>query len=419
MAPERRKRGFGDAGLLISIIAIAGLLPLGVSATPRDDNAKRADRILRSTPLIDGHNDFPGFIRKTTKNQIYNGKLPFEDKLSGHTDLKRIRKGRLGGQFWSVYVPCPADVNAPIEFPNIDVTRRLVDLYPKDLQFCGDSACAKHAFRKGKIGSFIGIEGGHQIGSSINALRQAYDLGARYMTITHNCDNAFATAASSVIAGKPDHGLTDYGRELIKEMNRLGMLVDLSHVSHDTMRDILKVTKAPVIFSHSSAYALSKHMRNAPDDVLRSVTKNGGVVMVTFVNAFLNVDDPDSVTVEDAVDHIFHIAKVAGWDHVGIGGDYDGTVDLPKGLEDVSTYPFLIERVLERGATEKQARKLVGENVLRVWAETEKISKKIRASGALPIEEPWSGRNWTAFSQAKRSSYGPVNVPALLEHQCD
>lgn len=160
-----------------------------------------------------------------------------------------------------------------------------------------------------------------------------YDLGVRYITVTHNCDNAFATAASTVAAGNPDLGLTEFGRDFVKEMNRLGMLLDLAHVSHQTMRDILFETTAPVIFSHSSSYALSKHLRNVPDDVLRGVAKNGGIVMVTFVPAFLKVEDPASATIHDAIDHIFHVAEVAGWDHVGIGSDFDGTPDVPIGLE--------------------------------------------------------------------------------------
>ncbi|KAM5431783.1 putative membrane dipeptidase [Microsporum ferrugineum] len=427
MAPERRSR-LSDAGILVSLLALTSLVPVQAAVTTsKPDYAKRAERVLRSTPLIDGHNDLPFAIRRSTHDQIYDGKVPFETALKGQTDLPRMRKGRMGGQFWSVYVGCPSDPNTPIDFPTfatrdtleqIDVARRLVDKYSKDLMYCDNPACAKKAFREGKIGSFLGIEGGHQVGSSIAALRQAFYAGARYMTLTHNCDNAWATAASTVRAGKPDLGMTEFGPALIKEMNRLGMLVDLSHVSHQTMRDVLKVTKAPVIFSHSSAYAVSKHLRNVPDDVLKTVAKNNGVVMVTFVRSFVNIDNPDSVTVDDIVKHIFHIAEVAGWDHVGLGGDYDGTTELPKGLEDVSKYPYLIEKVLEHGATEEQARKLIGENILRVWTEVEKIGKSIQNSGALPVEEVWQGRNWTQ-SLTKRSTFIPTESPTQLEFGCD
>ena len=276
-------------------------------------------------------------------------------------------------------------------------------------------------------------------------MRLAFDMGARYMTITHNCDNAWATAASTVTEGGEDKGLTEFGPELIKEMNRLGMLVDLSHVSHQTMRDILEITDVPVMFSHSSAYAVSKHNRNVPDDVLRTVKKNNGVVMVTFVNSFLNVTDPDSVDVNTAVEHIYHIAQVAGWDHVGIGGDYDGTDALPKGLEvstlpnptgsiqktneirctnwtgkqDVSKYPNLIKHVLDRGATDEQVRKLIGKNVLRVWTEVERRGKQIRRSGALPTEEVWSGRNWTEFPLNKRNQFDSGRHVQLPRYGCD
>ncbi|KAK2797631.1 hypothetical protein FQN51_008325, partial [Onygenales sp. PD_10] len=306
------------------------------------DFSKRADLILETTPLIDGHNDLPYLIRIETKNQIYNERFTFESGLLSHTDLKKLRKGKVGGQFWSVYTECPEDPKTQIDDPTwsvrdtleqIDIAKRLVDEYHKDLQYCDTPACARAAFKSGKIGSFLGIEGGHQIGNSLAALRQVYDLGVRYITVTHNCDNAFATAASTVRAGGEDKGLTEFGREFVKEMNRLGMLIDLSHVSHQTMRDVLADTKAPIMFSHSSAYALSKHTRNVPDDVLSLVAKNGGVVMVNFYPVFLAVENPEVADIQLVADHVFHIAEVAGWDHVGIGSDFDGVGATPNGLE--------------------------------------------------------------------------------------
>ncbi|EAS27784.3 dipeptidase 1 [Coccidioides immitis RS] len=413
--PSRQQSWTGTMIKVFIICACAGIvskyiIPLdsifkSVHIDPHD-YATRANRILSTTPLIDGHNDLPYLIRLETKNKIYDHeKLPFRTGLLSHTDQIKIQEGKLGGQFWSVFVECATDPNAEIDDPTwavrdtleqIDVTKRLVQEYPDLLEYCESASCAKAAFKRGKVGSFLGIEGGHQIGNSLASLRQVYDLGVRYITVTHNCDNAFATAASTVAVGKPDLGLTDFGREFVKEMNRLGMLVDLSHVSHQTMRDILSVTKAPVMFSHSSSYALSKHLRNVPDDVLNGVTKNGGVVMVTFVPSFLKVDDPASATIHDAVDHILHVAKVAGWDHVGIGSDFDGTADVPEGLENVSKYPRLIELLLERGVTDEQARKLIGENILRVWSNVEEIAENIRALGEKPNEETWSGRKWTA-----------------------
>lgn len=215
----------------------------------------------------------------------------------------------------------------------IDITKRFVEEYSDLFQYCANSTCAREAFANGKIGSFIGIEGGHQVGNSLASLRQLYDLGARYITTTHNCDNVFGTAASTVTAGGEDKGLTPFGEEYVDEMNRLGMMIDLSHVSHETMRDTLRLSKAPVIFSHTGAYALSKVLRFAPDDVLRETAEKGGVIMITFINRFLRPDDPDAATIHDVVDHIWHVAQVAGWDHVGVGSDFDGTPVTPRGLE--------------------------------------------------------------------------------------
>lgn len=220
------------------------------------------------------------------------------------------------------------------------MTKRFIAEYPDVFQYCDTSACIREAFSKGRIASMLGIEGGHQLGSSIGALRQAHELGVRYVTTTHNCDNAWATSASTVAARGPDadRGLTVFGAAYVKEMNRLGMMLDLSHVSHQTMRDVLSLTKAPIIFSHSGAYSVTPHLRNVPDDVLRSVRRNGGIVMAVFVNRFLNMKNPDAVTIHDVVDHIWHLAEVAGWEHVGIGSDFSGTPFVPSGLEVSSTW---------------------------------------------------------------------------------
>ncbi|CZR59500.1 related to Putative dipeptidase NECHADRAFT_87110 [Phialocephala subalpina] len=218
-----------------------------------------------------------------------------------------------------------------------------------------------------------------------------YDLGARYITTTHNCDNAFATAASTVAAGGEDKGLTPFGHEYVKEMNRLGMMIDLSHVSHQTMRDVLSISEAPVIFSHSGAYSIQKHLRHAPDDVLRGIKRNGGIVMAVFVNRFLNMKHPDEATIHDVVDHIFHIAEVAGWEHVGVGSDFSGTPATPIGLEDVSTYPDLVALLMERGATDEQVRMFAGENILRVWGEIERRGKETQAQ-TKPNEAVWEER---------------------------
>lgn len=240
----------------------------------------------------------------------------------------------------------------------------------------------------------LGIEGGHQVGGSIASIRQMFNLGARYITLTHNCDNAFGTSASTVAAGGADEGLFKLGYEAVKEMNRLGMMVDLSHVSHQMMRDVLSVARAPVIFSHSGAYSVEPHLRHVPDDVLRSVKKNGGIVMAVFVNRFLNMKNPDDATIHDVVDHILRIAEVCGWDCVGLGSDFSGTPYVPKGLEDVSKFPDLIELLMERGVTDEQIRLLAGENLLRVWEGIERAANAIQATGEKPSEEEYEGRDW-------------------------
>lgn len=276
----------------------------------------------------------------------------------------------------------------------IDITRRFVQEHPNHLQYCDSSACARAAFKAGRIASMIGIEGGHQVGSSIATIRQMYSLGARYLTLTHNCDNAFGTSASTVAASGPDDGLLKLGQEAIKEMNRLGMMVDLSHVSHQTMRDVLSIARAPVIFSHSGAYSVEPHLRHVPDDVLHSVKRNGGIVMAVFVNRFLNMKNPNEATIHDVVDHILYIAEVCGWECVGIGSDFSGTPHVPIGLEDVSKFPDLLELLMKRGATDEQIRLLAGENILRVWGNIEQRAREIQAMGEKPVEAEYDEREW-------------------------
>ncbi|KAL0940400.1 microsomal dipeptidase [Colletotrichum truncatum] len=389
------------AGVALILSPLSFLWP-GEGPVDPTNYTERTRRVLRSTPLIDGHNDLPWQLRIELHNRIYDGKLDLTKKLLGHTDIRRMRQGMVGGQFWSVYVDCDTK-QEHFEDPSwvvrdtleqIDVTRRFIQEHPQHLQYCDTAACARKAFKTGRISSMIGIEGGHQVGSSIATIRQMYNLGARYITLTHNCDNAFGTSASTVAAGGPDGGLFKLGYQAVKEMNRLGMMVDLSHVSHQTMRDVLSVARAPVIFSHSGAYTVEPHLRHAPDDVLRSVKRNGGIVMAVFVNRFLNMKNPDQATIHDVVDHIFHIAEICGWDCVGIGSDFSGTPYVPIGLEDVSKFPNLMELLMERGATDEQIRLLAGENILRVWRDVEQRSREIEASGEKPVEEEYEGREW-------------------------
>lgn len=261
----------------------------------------------------------------------------------------------------------------------------------------------------------IGVEGAHQTGNSLGALRMLFDTGARYVTLTHNCDNAFGTSWISVDQKSgSDAGLTTFGEAFVREMNRLGMMVDLAHVSPQTMRDVLRVARAPVIFSHSGAYGVEKHLRNVPDDVLESVKWNGGIVMVPVISVFMNSAHPEEANVEDVVDHILWIAKVAGWEHVGLGSDFDGSTYIVKGLEvrschfssrvvlakirchqDVSQWPQLITRLLARGnVTDQQAGLVIGDNMLRVWDDVERAAKALQEGGTLPSEESWEHRVW-------------------------
>ncbi|KAI1207857.1 membrane dipeptidase-domain-containing protein [Annulohypoxylon truncatum] len=421
------------AGFAFLLSPFAFLWP-GQSPVDPTNYAERTRRVLKSTPLIDGHNDLPWQLRIELHNRIYDGEFDLTKRLLGHTDIQRMRAGMMGGQFWSVYVECDArqqnfddpswTVRDTLE--QIDITRRFINEHPQHLQYCDTAACARKAFNSGRIASMIGIEGSHQVGGSIASIRQMYNLGARYITLTHNCDTPFGTSAFTVVTtGGPDGGLFKLGYEAIKEMNRLGMIVDLSHVSHQTMRDVLSVARAPVIFSHSGAYSVTPHLRNVPDDVLRTVKRNGGIVMAVFVNRFIKMNDPDQATIHDVVDHIFHIAEVCGWDCVGVGSDFSGTRFTPIGLEDVSKFPDLVQLLMERGATDEQVRLFAGENILRVWSNIEQAAREIQATGEKPVEEEYEGREWNKGlrdspwmlrgSREKAILAGPVDKPYSFE----
>jgi membrane dipeptidase len=359
-----------------------------------------ARAMLSRFPLIDGHNDLPWEIR----DQF--GGDPGAANLTGrvattHTDIPRLVEGGVGGQFWSVYVPArlagDAAVTAVLE--QIDLVHRMVRRYPARFELALTADDVAGAFAAGRIASLLGAEGGHSIGGSLGVLRSLYALGVRYMTLTHNSSVGWASSATDdVVPG----GLTDFGREVVTEMQRLGMLVDLSHVAPSTMHAALDVARAPVIFSHSSAFALCDHPRNVPDEVLTRLAANGGVCMVTFVPFFVSrrcndwfreasaeaarrgLDPWDlaavksfrpeweaahplpAATVGQVADHIEHVRSVAGINHVGIGGDFDGTTDLPEGLQDVSRYPALFRELLRRGWSEPDCQALAGGNILRV-----------------------------------------------------
>ncbi len=380
-------------------VAGLALLAAACATTPENPGTEAADphlaaahRVLSTTPLIDGHNDLPWAIRTNDDGPMDLDAYDLREPTPGHTDIERLRAGRVGGQFWSVYVPADAMAEhaaARIQLEQIDIAKRMIERYPETFELATSPADVVRIFEDGKIASMLGMEGGHAIENSLGALRAFYDLGARYMTLTHSANIDWADSCCE----DPElDGLSEFGEEVVREMNRLGMLVDLSHVSPATMHDVLDVTAAPVIFSHSSARAVTDHPRNVPDEVLRRMADNGGVVMVTFVTVFVNQELMDwralppeeregpepEPTMEDVIRHIEHVRDVAGIDHVGLGSDYDGAT-VPVGLEDVSTFPALLAELHRRGWTEDELRKLAGGNVLRAWREAEATARQLQA----------------------------------------
>jgi membrane dipeptidase len=358
--------------LLTGVLTLL-LAPAPASAQEADPHMEAALRVLATTPLIDGHNDLPWQIRLSEEAPMDVAAYGIEGREGGHTDIPRLREGRVGGQFWSVYVPVDAIDEGPARFQleQIDIALRMIERYPDDFELALTAADVVRIFEAGKIASLLGMEGGHAIENSLGALRAFYDLGARYMTLTHNANLDWADAHSD----PPRHGgLTEFGREVVREMNRLGMLVDLSDA---TMSDALDVTEAPVIFSHSSVRALRDHTRNVPDSILDRLPENGGVIMITFVPSFLT--GAAQATLADVADHIDHVRDRIGADFVGIGGDFDGITTVPLGLEDVSTYPALFAELSRRGWSESDLRTLAGENVLRVMREAEAVAGRLRA----------------------------------------
>lgn len=426
-----RARRIAALPVLIALTACAFAAAAAAAGAPRpagSDYRARVIRVLEQTPLIDGHNDLAWEIRDRYKGRLAaidlksdTSKLPrAPDAAPLMTDILRLRAGHVGGQFWSVWVPVevPGAAAVQMTLEQIDLVKRMAARYPADLEIAYTAADVRRIHRAGKIASLIGIEGGHQINNSLAVLRQMYDLGARYMTLTHVHTTGWADSATDA---PRHHGLTAFGEDVVREMNRLGMLVDLSHVSPDTMRAALRVSTAPVIFSHSSARALVDHPRDVPDDVLELVAANGGVVMVNFATAYVSdarnrweadraaeiarydsppygglyIGQPDrakaaladwehehpkpEVTLAQVADHIEHIRRVAGIDHVGLGSDFDGIPDTPRGLEGVDKYPDLLVELMRRGWSDADVAKLAGANVLRVMAECEHVASTLRS----------------------------------------
>jgi membrane dipeptidase len=367
----------------------------------------RARNVLARHPVLDGHNDLPWAVRDHAAYDLDAYPLDVEQTAT-RTDLVRLARGGVGAQFWSVYVPAslgPRSVAVTLE--QIDFVLRMIARYPAHLQLALTADDVEDALRTGRVASLMGAEGGHSIDSSLAVLRTLDALGVRYMTLTHNDNVPWADSATDEpVAG----GLTDFGREVVREMNRLGMLVDISHVAATTMRDALEVTAAPVIFSHSSAAALVPHVRNVPDDVLAALPANGGVCMVTFVPQFVSndcfewdaavladmdergedrrdweqhmaaaarraaIDPPPVATVAQVADHVEHVREVAGLEHVGLGGDFDGCDPMPEGLADVTGYPALIAELLDRGWSETEIGALTCRNALRVLRDAESVA---------------------------------------------
>jgi membrane dipeptidase len=373
----------------------------------------RARALHKQVPLIDGHNDYPWAVRENVQRDIEKLDIA-RPQPTIHTDIERLKAGGVGGQFWSVYTPSDyagqTAVTATLE--QIDIVHQMLRKYPETFALALTAADVERIFKSGKIASLIGMEGGHSIDNSLAALRMFHQLGARYMTLTHSKNTPWADAATDT----PQHGgLTPFGEQVVREMNWLGMLVDLSHVSPDTMADAIGVSTAPVIFSHSSARAVNDVPRNVPDNVLQMLPKNGGVVMVTFVPGFLSpkvtawnaletaenarllqqlpndeagrkagieawrkTTPVPRATVADIADHIDHIKKVAGIDHIGLGGDFDGITSVPEGMEDVSKYPALTAELLRRGYSDQDVKKILGLNILRVMKAAEAVSATLR-----------------------------------------
>ena len=419
---------FADARstLVMTTIICACATSQSVQAQTVDRYLARARAVLRTTPLVDGHNDLPWRIREDTLHANDIDAYDLRGSMPGMTDLDRLKRGMVGAQFWSVYIPGEPDAPnykpngrvsgtpgyARVQLEQIELARRMIAKYPERLVFAGTEADVRRAFANRKIGSLLGMEGGHAIENSLETLRAYHALGARYMTLTHNVTLDWADAA---LDSARHGGLTPFGREVVREMNRLGMLVDLSHVSPGVMSNALDVTASPVIFSHSASRELVGHLRNVPDSILRRLPANGGVVMVPFVTAFVAkavFEDDNEIarvtadlrrrlpgdtaaqrrefdawraahlrpraSMADVADHIDHVRKVAGVNHVGIGSDFDGITETVAGLEDVSTFPALFAELARRGWSDADLRKLAGENVLRVLKRAEVVAARLQ-----------------------------------------
>lgn len=368
-----------------TVVATLGLvigLAVGIPLSQRANALKKAIEILDSHPLIDGHNDLAHVLRKIFKNQFNSFDLSKNMTGKSHTDLVRAKEGKLGGQFWAVYASCDSSSKDALRLhmEQAEVIKRFVSMYPEHLAFTTTAQEIRDAFKNKKLASLLGMESGHAIDSSLSILRMFYNIGVRYMTLTHNCNTPWAT---NHLVDRPSTnastkvGLTAFGRLVIKEMNRLGMLVDLSHTSYQTQLDALEESKAPVIYSHSSVRALCGHTRNVRDEALQKLKKNNGVIMINFYNGFTTCNETVGSTA-NVIEHINYVKNLIGIDHVGIGSDFDGISDVPTGLEDVSKYPNLFAELIKQGWKDEDLAKLAGGNILRALEDAEKYAKSVK-----------------------------------------
>ncbi|HUL71585.1 MAG TPA: dipeptidase [Vicinamibacterales bacterium] len=403
--------------IAVLLLASGCLSTVIMSAQPVDKMLERAKRLLRDTPVIDGHNDYPMAVHDKAQGDV--DKLDIrQSQPTIMTDIPRLHAGGVGAQFWSVYVPAPTPSQDPADsvsatLDQIDIVYRMIAKYPDTFGLALTADDVERLQKQHKIASLIGMEGGHSINSSLGILRQMYRLGARYMTLTHTLNTPWADSATDT---PKVNGLSPFGEDVVREMNRLGMMVDLSHTAPATMAAAIRVSAAPVIFSHSSARALTDVSRNVPDDILREVKTNGGIVMVTFVPGFVSQavadynkretdqrarlatalnNNEDAVnkamddwrrlnpspraSIKDVADHVDHIKQIAGIDHIGLGGDFDGITAVVAGLEDVSTYPSLVAELLRRGYKDDEIRKIVNGNILRVMRQVEATAARLQS----------------------------------------
>ncbi|KAM4833466.1 dipeptidase 1 isoform 1-T2 [Thomomys bottae] len=379
-----------------------------VAVCAADTFRDRAVSIMEKTPVVDGHNDLPWQLLKQFNNRLLDTRANLTVLTGTHTNIPKLKAGFVGGQFWSAYMPCDTQNKDAVKrtLEQIDVIHRMCQLYPETFQCATSSADIQKAFQAGKVASLIGVEGGHSIDSSLGVLRTLYHLGMRYLTLTHNCntpwaDNWLVDTGSDEARSQ---GLSPFGKRVVKEMNRLGVMIDLAHVSVATMKAALQLSEAPVIFSHSSAYSLCKSGRNVPDDVLQLVKSTHSLVMVNFYNDFVSCKN--EATLSQVADHLDHIKKVAGAESVGLGGDFDGVERLPVGLEDVSKYPDLIAELLRRNWTETDVRGVLSENLLRVFSLVEQRSNHTQA----PDDEPIP---LDQLDGSCRTQYGYSEAPGL------